>query len=291
MLRLEQDWALEAAAEKAACERFIDFVTARLETHPALHVYHFGAYEPSALKRLCARHATRGEALDRLLRGGCFVDLHAVVREAFRIGVERYGLKELEPLHGFVRKLDLRDAALARRDLELAIELGDEDRITPELNAQVAAYNGEDCLSTEALQRWLERKRTEAIAAGQAIARPAAADSAPGESVSARDERIASLQAALVRHSGETADPCSPEQAARALFASMLGYCRQEEKNAWWEFFRLRDLPKDEQLEEREMLAGLRFVEVLPKQGKEKNARHRYSFPPQDTAIEASDKV
>ena len=107
----------------------------RLEKHPALHIYHFGAYEPSALKRLCARYATRGEQLDRLLRGGRFVDLHAVVREAFRIGVERYGLKELEPLHGFARKLDLRDAALARRDLELAIELGDDERITPELRA------------------------------------------------------------------------------------------------------------------------------------------------------------
>src|SRR6185437_16370967 len=88
VLHLEQDWALDAAAEKAACERFIDFVTARLEKYPALHIYHFGAYEPSALKRMCARHATRGEALDRLLRGGRFVDLHAVVRESFRIGIE-----------------------------------------------------------------------------------------------------------------------------------------------------------------------------------------------------------
>ncbi len=290
VLGLEQHWVFDPAAEKAACERFIDFVMQRLEEHPALHIYHFGAYEPSALKRLCARHATRGEELDRLLRGGCFVDLHAIVREAFRIGVERYGLKELEPLHEFGRKLDLRDAALARRDLELAIELGDADRITSELKEQVAAYNGEDCLSTEALQRWLERKRSEAIAAGQVIERPASADSEPSDEVSERDQRIASLQAALTRHPREGGGPSS-EQAARALLASMLGYCRQEEKNAWWEFFRLRDLPAAEQLEEREMLAGLQFVDVMPKQGKEKNARHRYSFPPQDTAIEAGDQV
>jgi len=295
-LRLEQHWALDPAAEKAACERFIDFVMERLEAHPALHIYHFGAYEPSALKRLCARYATRGEALDRLLRGGCFVDLHAVVREAFRIGVERYGLKELEPLHGFGRKLDLRDAALARRDLELAIELGDGERITAELKAQVAAYNGEDCLSTEALQRWLERKRSEAIAAGQAIARPAPADSEPSDEVSERDQRIASLQAALTGHPRGGGDPVSgggpsSDQAARALLASMLGYCRQEEKNAWWEFFRLRDLPTAEQFEEREMLAGLEFLGEMPRQGKEKNARHQYRFPPQDTAIDVGDQV
>lgn len=290
-LRCEQHWAFDPAAEKAACERFIDFVTARLQAHPALHIYHFGAYEPSALKRLCARHATRGEALDRLLRGGCFVDLHAVVREAFRIGVERYGLKELEPLHGFGRNLDLRDAALARRDLELAIELADRERITAQLQDQVAAYNAEDCLSTEALQRWLEKKRAEAIAAGHSISRPTATDGAPTESVSERDQRIASLQAALTASLPAEPEARTPEQAARALLASMLGYCRQEEKNAWWEFFRLRDLPAAEQLEEREMLAGLEFVGVMPRQGKERNARHRFSFPPQDTAIDVGDQV
>jgi uncharacterized protein len=290
-LRLEQHWAFDAAAEKAACERFVDLVMERIEKHSTLHIYHFGAYEPSVLKRLCARHATRGEELDRLLRGGCFVDLHAVVREAFRIGVERYGLKELEALHGFGRKLNLRDAALARRDLELAIELGDGERITAELKEQVAAYNGEDCLSTEALKRWLERKRSEAITAGQAIARPSLAESEPSDEVSDRDQRIASLQAALTGDLSSNPEERTAEQTARALLASMLGYCRQEEKNAWWEFFRLRDLPAAEQFEEREMLAGLEHLGVMPKKGKERNARHRYSFPPQETAIDAGDQV
>src|SRR5690606_38326548 len=137
-----------------------------------------------------------------------------------------------------------------------AIELGDADRITPDLQDQVAAYNREDCLSTEALQRWLENKRADAIVAGQAITRPAPTDGHPSDQVSERDQRIASLQAALVRHPREGGDPCPPEQAARAHLASLLTYCRQEEKNAWWEFFRLRDLPAAEQLEEREMLAG-----------------------------------
>ena len=291
VLRCEQHWALDAAAEKAACERFIDFAVKRLEEHPALHIYHYGAYEPSALKRLCARHATRGEALDRLLRGGRFVDLHAVVREGFRIGVERYGLKELEPLHAFGRKLDLREAAIARRDLELAIELGDGDRITAELKSQVAAYNAEDCYSTAALQRWLEKKRAEMIAAGQLISRPAAVESAPSEEVKKRDHRIASLRAALTAEVPANAEERTPEQAARALLASMLGYCRQEEKNAWWEFFRLRELPAEEHLEEREMLAGLEFLGVMPKQGREKNARHRYRFTSAETAIDVGDKV
>src|SRR5207237_5680469 len=125
----------------------------------------------------------------------------------------------------------------------------------------------------------------------QVIARPTAADGAPTESVSERDQRIASLQASLTGDLPANPEERTAEQAARALLASMLGYCRQEEKNVWWEFFRLRDLPAAEQLEEREMLAGLQFVEVMPKQGRERNARHRYSFLPQDTAIDVGDQV
>ena len=119
-----QHWALDSPSEKRAFEAFVDLAMERLGQWPDAHIYHFGAYEPATLKRLAARHATRGSELDQLLRGRRFVDLHTVAREAFRIGVERYGLKELEPLHGFERRLDLRAAGLARRNLELALELG-----------------------------------------------------------------------------------------------------------------------------------------------------------------------
>ena len=43
---------------------------------PGMHVYHFGHYEPSALKRLMGRYATREEEIDELLRAGRFVDLY-----------------------------------------------------------------------------------------------------------------------------------------------------------------------------------------------------------------------
>jgi predicted RecB family nuclease len=35
------DWALSRTDEKAAFERFVDFVTARLQQFPDLHIYHF----------------------------------------------------------------------------------------------------------------------------------------------------------------------------------------------------------------------------------------------------------
>lgn len=290
-IEFNQQWALQASQEKAALESFIDFALARVQEYPGTHIYHFGAYEPAALKRLVARHATRGAEIDQLLRGRRFVDLHTVVREAFRIGVERYGLKELEALHGFQRRLDLRDAAVARRDLELALELGDDHAISAETRERVAVYNGDDCLSTESLRGWLERQRDEALVSGKDIVRPVPGELAPSEEVSAHDQRIEALRQALLQGLPSDPEVRTADDKARVLLAAMLGYYRQEAKNAWWEFFRLRDLPKDEHLDEREMLGGLEFVERLPKRGSERSPRCRFRFPVQDTAIDVGHKV
>jgi uncharacterized protein len=282
----QQRWALGVVEEKAACETFMDFVMARVQDDPATHVYHFGAYEPAALKRLCARHATRGEQLDRLLRGRRFIDLHAVLRESLRIGVERYGLKEMELLHAFARSLDLRDAALARREVEIALEVGESKSIPEALRERVGVYNRDDCFSTESLRDWLEQKRLDAIAQGHDIPRPVTGEMEPTEAVSERDQRIESLRQALRAELPENDAEWSEEQRGHALLAAMLGYFRQEEKNEWWEHYRLRALPADEQLDEREMLAGLEFVEVLPKQPRERSLRCRFTFPPQETAVD-----
>ena len=52
-----------------------------------MHVYHYAAYEPTALKRLMGEHATREDEVDELLRGEVFVDLYRVVRQGLRAGV------------------------------------------------------------------------------------------------------------------------------------------------------------------------------------------------------------
>ena len=75
-----------------------------------MHVYHYAAYEKTALGRLAQRHATREEEVDRLLRGGVLVDLYRVVRQGIRASVESYSIKKLEPLYGLVREVELRSA-------------------------------------------------------------------------------------------------------------------------------------------------------------------------------------
>ena len=153
------DWASSREEEKSAFERFIDFVIARLETHPDLHIYHYAAYEPAALKRLMGRYASREEEIDWLLRSDRFVDLFSVVRNGLMASVESYSIKRLEPLYGFMRGTPLPEANRALAKLQACLELGDFEFIDESDRGVVAGYNRDDCLSTLALRDWLEERR------------------------------------------------------------------------------------------------------------------------------------
>src|SRR5262249_39563220 len=60
-------WAHDRADERRAFETLIELLRERLARHPGMHVYHYGAYEPTALKQLMGLYATREDAMDDLL--------------------------------------------------------------------------------------------------------------------------------------------------------------------------------------------------------------------------------
>ena len=122
-------WGFTAAAEKRNFESFVDWVMARWEQYPDLHIYHYAPYEPSALKRLMGRHATREAEVDQMLRAGLFVDLYRVVRGGLRAGVESYSIKELEKFFAFTRRVSLSEANSALFAMSRLLEFGDGDTI------------------------------------------------------------------------------------------------------------------------------------------------------------------
>ena len=73
-------WAHDHAAEGKALEALLDFFRARLDAFPNARIYHYAAYEITALRRLTAKYGIGEAFLDRLLRERRFVDLFAVVR-------------------------------------------------------------------------------------------------------------------------------------------------------------------------------------------------------------------
>ncbi|WCA60513.1 TM0106 family RecB-like putative nuclease [Agrobacterium tumefaciens] len=283
------DWAFSREDEKANFERFIDFVMARLEQHPDLHIYHFAPYEPAALKRLMGRYASREEEIDFLLRSKRFVDLYGVVRNALRASVESYSIKKLEPLYGFTRDTKLSDANMALAKVQACLELGDLEFIDDADRTVVAGYNMDDCVSTWQLRDWLETRRDELIAAGTDVPRPEAPEGAPSEKLSEWQEKINALIAELTGDVPLDLADRTPEQHARWLLAHTLDWHRREQKALWWEYFRLSDLAAEDLLEERAGLSGLSFIGTTG--GTAKAPIHRYSFPPQETELRGGESL
>ena len=283
------DWAFTRSDEKRAFENFVDFVLARWQTHPGLHIYHYAPYEPAAMKRLMGRYATRQEEIDRFLRAGLFVDLFQVVRHAIRASVESYSIKQLEPFYGFERKTALSEANIALANLQANLELDDSLSIVEETKATVLAYNKDDCAAAAELREWLETLRAQVIDGGAEVPRPVPGDGTPNEKVTSWLIRINALIGKLT--TGVPDDPLerTQEQQARWILANILDWHRREEKAVWWELFRLSDLSAEDLLDEPAGLSGLTFVQAVG--GTEKAPVHRYSFPPQETELRGGEEL
>lgn len=282
-------WAVDRDEEKRVFEQFIDFIMDRWQRYPDLHIYHYAPYEPSTLKRLMGRYATRENEVDRILRGELFVDLCAVVRQSIRASVERYSIKDLEVFYGFSRATSLAEARRALFSMQAALELNDPSSITSETKQTIAGYNREDCISAARLRDWLEKVREEIVARGVTIERPALPTVETNEELDERQRAVAELADRLVAGVPSDATKRSEDQHAKWILSNTLDWHRRELKSVWWEYFRLRDLSIDDLLDERAALAGLEFVDNAG--GTKQAPIHRYRFPQQDTDLRSGDSL
>jgi predicted RecB family nuclease len=287
----DKRWALTAEEEKTGFEWLVDEVIWRWKKVPEMHVYHFGAYEPSAFKRLMGRYATREDEVDGMLRAGVFVDLHTVLKQAIRVSVEEYSLKKLEALYGFERKTPPDESREAMRYIEHRLQLGWKGELPGRYRDLMEGYNGEDCFSTAALRDWLEAERVKAMAAGAMIARPALGNPTPTDNVKERVEKVNALIAALTSHLSPDRTQWKPIEKRQWLLAQLLDWHRRENKATCWEYYRLADMDDNALLDERSALVGLQFVRRTPPVGRGRLPVDTYSYPSQDTDVREGDKV
>ena len=115
-----------------------------------MHVYHYAAYERTALTRLMGEHGTRETRDRRLPAQEVLVDLYRVVKQSLRASVDSYSIKAIEKLYGFERTAEVAggDESIVR--FEEWLETGDDTILD-----EVERYNEEDCRSTFALHEWL----------------------------------------------------------------------------------------------------------------------------------------
>jgi predicted RecB family nuclease len=286
----DRSWSVNRLEEKRAFEKFMAFITVRWKRYPAMYIYHFAPYEPSALKRLARVHAVYEKEVDDLLRAERFIDLHAVFKEALLASVETYSLKALEKFTRYTRKVDLHDASSARKSVEIALELGEFHSLSPATVTAVEEYNQDDCLATEALHEWLEELRNQASQV-HPVTRPELKTGEESENVQSFNTRAQALYKSLTEKLPEDRTTWNDEHKAMWLLAHQIEYFRREDKSAWWEFYRVHELDHEELLDERKAIAGLVFVGELPKIGRERNITHRYTFPTQEVSIDEGDSV
>ncbi len=286
---VDENGAFSPAGEKAAFERVMDLFAARLWHYPDAHIFHFAPYEPTALKRLMGRHATREDAVDRLLRGRAMVDLYRVSRQAFIASVESYSIKKLEPLYEFVRDIALRDATSSIVVFEEWLELSEGERPGADHLERIERYNHDDVVSTRRLRDWLEELRVELAAkTGQVVPRKTDGDPTPSPKLNEKQAVVADLADRLL---GDVPDADrTPMEQARWLLAQLLSWHRRENKSAWWLYYHLKnDLTDAERIEANEPLAGLEFDRIV---GTEKRSQvYRYTFPRQEYDIKVGGGV
>ncbi len=75
----------------------------------------------------------------------------------------------------------------------------------------------------------------------------------------------------------------SSDEAARWLLAALLDWHRRDARQAWWDYFRLHELPLDDLIAESEPLGGLEYDRVVGE--RKQSLVHRLTFPPQDHKV------
>jgi len=265
-VRYEALWAKTRDEERAAFERFVDWVVERRRRHPGLHVYHYAEYERSALTRLMGEHGTRETEIDDLLRGQVLVDLYRVIRQALRASVDSYSIKKVEALYGFERKADVSGGNDATVVFEHWLACDE-----PALLEEIARYNEDDCRSTVALHDWLLMRRPVDIPW-----RPAPEERELTAEATASLAEREQVKAALLERSTVEGD-------SWWLLAQLLEYHRREAKPQWWEWFRHMDLGADELIDDADTIGGLE--PVGPPVPDKRSLVYDLSFPPQEHKI------
>ncbi len=288
-------WAHDPDAERRALEGFLAWVVARRRRHPGLHVYHYAAYEVTALKRLAGRTGAGEEALDGLLRGSVFVDLYPVVHQGLRIGAPSYSIKQVERLWRGAREEAVASGLSSIEAYERWEQSGEPaDPARSPLLESLRAYNEADCRSTWDLVAWLRERQAEAGIAHVPPPSTEPAEGAPPSPLSEENARRQALAATLLAEI--PADPVErAREAARwevqELLAQLLEFHRREDKPAWWAHFERLSLSPDDLVDDPDSIGRLTRSR-RPVEGVRRSKGVWYAFEAeQETRLSAGDRA
>lgn len=255
-------WSHDLAEEKKTLASLFEIFEERLRRYPNAHIYHYAAYEITALRRLATRHGIGESRLDQWLRERRFVDLYAVVRGGIFASESSYSLKDLEAFYDMPREGEVKTAGGSIVAYEKWRDTGDAGIL-----AELEDYNRIDCISTERLRNWLLGIRPEGpwLEIGEGETEKSAAQQ------SANDGLFEFLSASGL-----------PEERQRMLYDLGVFHWRESKPQAWSVF---DSAAKDfeDLCDDMECLAGL--VATGQAYPVKRSVGREYGYPPQETKL------
>jgi len=255
-------WGHDHAAEAQSLSELLGFFRDRLDAHPAARIYHYAAYEITALRRLTTKYGIGEAFLDRLLRERRFVDLFAVVRGGLIGSEANYSIKSMEAFYGRKREGEVKTAGGSVVAYERWRETGEQQILD-----EIEDYNRIDCISTEELRDWLVSIRPTGPWPS------VAPDAGPKE---AEEDADTEALRAMLAASG------LPQDRQDMLF-NLGVFHKREAKPAQWAVFDSVGKDEDDLIDDLDALAGLEAIG--PAEQIKRSMARTYRFPQQETKL------
>ena len=254
-------WAESKAKEAVAFKNWIDWAYNRWKKNKQMHIYHYGHYETSTIKRLMGRYGIGELEVDNLLRNHVFVDLYRVVVQGLRIGIFSYSLKEVEKL--YYEKRDTQIQSGSESAVQFFHFLNSEETLKPSpFLKNIELYNKDDCFSTRDLCQFLW-----SLQKAHSIKYIPHLEESPGEQqertgIRGDCERKARQLLSLVpiEKRGLPLSKAGPRYYVPELLAYMLEFHIREDKPSWWDYFSRFDRDDEEMFEDRYTIASCQFI-------------------------------
>lgn len=254
-------WAHNPEEERQAVEKFIDFVHARWQQFPGMHVYHYASYETRAVKTLAQRYGTRLDKLDDLLRNEIFVDLYDTVRGSLVLGAGSYSIKKVELLYREKRQSEVTSAMASVVYYQTWLNLRDSDPAgATKVLEDIRIYNKDDCDSTYELAVWLDAQKKIS-----GISHPTPAEAHPPKPT---PPEIVALTQKL-----ERMGPVG------RLMGHVIGHDKREDNVSWWEHFANLNAPLETLLNDPDVIAAVSYDGSTPSKV-DRSLSYKFTFDP-----------
>ena len=278
-------WAFNEEEEEKTFKQWMDWITNRRKKYPSMHIYHYGHYEPSAVKKLMGKYGVREQEVDDLLRNQVFVDLYRVVTQGLKVGTTSYSLKDIEQLCNKKRATDIKIGSEAGVEFFHFLESKDVSERSAILK-RIEDYNRDDCVSTKDLCQflWKEQKKHnipyvpyESYENKKSFKKPLRRTSVRELCEQKAEEILNHLELNSLKENNTV------YKTAR-LLSDLLMFHIREDKPGWWDYFTLEEMSQEELLDSKNIIAFCKVIE-------EKKPLYKIQFEEQEVSLQAKDEV